>query len=168
MKKASDRPRLALPRTPADWIAEAVAGLGLVLILAASAWLWPQLPERIPMHFDFAGNVNRYGSRAVWFLLPAVALVVYGALTLLARVPHVFNFPVRITPNNAERQYRLGRLLVTGLKAAVVWLFLATMVEVGRVALEPNDSPSPFLIAVPLGVMFAGIATYFVAALRAR
>lgn len=166
--KTPDRPRLELPRTPAEWMVEAFGGLGLVLILAATAWLWPQLPERIPMHFDFAGNVDRYGSRGEWFLLPAVALAVYAGLTFLARVPHRFNFPVRITPENAARQYRLGRLLVTGLKAAVVWLFLATMVEVGRVALEPGTSPSPFVIVVPLFLMFAGIAAYFVAALRAR
>ncbi|MFN0243548.1 MAG: hypothetical protein ACKVWV_11705 [Planctomycetota bacterium] len=35
MTKGSDRLRLDLPRTRAEWIAEPVAGFGLVLMLAA-------------------------------------------------------------------------------------------------------------------------------------
>lgn len=171
MKRAGetfDRPRLELERSRAEWTFEAIAALGVVLLVVATAWMWPTLPDRIPMHFDFSGHVDRYGGRLELLFLPAIAVVLYVGLTFLARVPHVFNFPVRLNADNVARQYRLGRMLVTGLKAAIVWTFLVILVEIGRVAGEPGAAPSPFVIAVPIVAIFGGIAVYFVAAARAR
>jgi uncharacterized membrane protein len=46
---------------------------------ATSLAAYPRLPERIPVHFDFAGNPNGFASR--WpgaFVLPAAMLVLVG------------------------------------------------------------------------------------------
>jgi len=55
--------------------------LPLVLILVAvifSFYFYAHFPEKVPIHWNFAGEVDRYGSRAVGaFLFPAITLGVY-------------------------------------------------------------------------------------------
>lgn len=54
-----------------------------VWVLAAVAW--PELPERIPVHFDIGGRADRWVAKSAvwWFLLPALATAV-GLLLALA------------------------------------------------------------------------------------
>ena len=52
--------------------------LVLLLPFAASAVLWSQLPERVPIHFNAQGEVNGWGPK--WmnaFLLPAIGVGMY-------------------------------------------------------------------------------------------
>lgn len=58
----------------------------LPLLLTAAAY--PFFPDIIPAHYNLAGEVDRYGSKAELFILPAMVLVlapVYWGLTGLAR-----------------------------------------------------------------------------------
>ncbi len=60
----------------------------LALGLAAwSAWLWPDVPARIPLHFGADGTPDRWGERSAlsWFLLPLVGLGLAGGLDALTR-----------------------------------------------------------------------------------
>lgn len=52
----------------------------LVLLWALALWLWPHLPEQIPLHFDGTGVPDRFGARTVanWFLLPGIATAMVG------------------------------------------------------------------------------------------
>ena len=45
--------------------------------LAWAAWLWPDVPARIPTHFGAGGEPDAWADRAAWawFGLPAIALV---------------------------------------------------------------------------------------------
>lgn len=49
----------------------------LVALWTCAAWLWPQLPERIPLHFDAHGTPDDFMERTpfAWFLLPGIATV---------------------------------------------------------------------------------------------
>lgn len=52
---------------------------------ALAAWSWPDLPERIPMHFDAAGRADGWVRRSpwYWFALPALGTALALALGLL-------------------------------------------------------------------------------------
>jgi uncharacterized membrane protein len=56
-----------------------VLPLAIIIAMAAASWYLYQLfPEQVPMHWNFAGEVDSYGSRAVGaFLMPAMAAVIY-------------------------------------------------------------------------------------------
>lgn len=59
----------------------------LVLSVVLSAIAYPSLPDRIPVHWDFSGEVNRYGSRfEAAFILPFIAAVFWLVLRALPRV----------------------------------------------------------------------------------
>ena len=59
-----------------------------LLPLLPSAAAYPFFPDIIPAHYNLAGEVDRYGSKAELFILPAMVLVlapVFWGLTGLAR-----------------------------------------------------------------------------------
>jgi uncharacterized membrane protein len=63
------------------------APLCLVAAFVASAIVWSRLPERVPIHWDAHGNVDRYGSRfAGAFMLPAAILGMWVLLRALPRI----------------------------------------------------------------------------------
>jgi uncharacterized membrane protein len=93
-------------------------------LLAFSAFIWliwlvfryyPDLPERIPTHYDIQGKADAYSSKSSFFILPLVGSVIYTGLLILNRFPHIFNYPKAITAENARRQYTLATKLVRGL-----------------------------------------------------
>jgi uncharacterized membrane protein len=62
----------------------------LVLLAAmflAAALTWPSAPERIPVHWDLAGEVDRYGGKLEGLLgVPLVALGIYLLMRFLPRI----------------------------------------------------------------------------------
>lgn len=111
------------PRTyrthPRD-VAVQVAGWVLVLGAAVDLALrMPTLPDRVPVHFDAAGNPDRWGSPGEAWAGVAVMLLVQVMLTLVARVPDKHNYPVRVTEENAQRLYRVSEQMLAHLVLAV-------------------------------------------------
>lgn len=64
----------------------------LVLVLLGPIWwfalsAWPELPPRIPIHFDLRGEPDGFAGRGAWFFLPALATVLVPLLgAVLPRV----------------------------------------------------------------------------------
>lgn len=81
---------------------------------------WANIPDPLPMHYDFAGNVDRWGDKAELIILPIVTLIMYGFMTLIERFPQVWNTGVTVTEENQERVYRTLKYLVKTLKLIVV------------------------------------------------
>src|SRR5688572_27674315 len=55
-------------------------------MLAFTAWAYPQLPARIPTHFDFRGQPDAWGSSASFLLLPALGILVSVVLLLTTKL----------------------------------------------------------------------------------
>jgi immunity protein, SdpI family len=70
-----------------SWWTEGPQWLLLLAMFALGAWTWSTAPERVPVHWNAAGEVDRYGGKPEGlFMLPAVALGVYLLLLLLPRL----------------------------------------------------------------------------------
>ena len=59
---------------------------GLCLVLLAGGFLWPialwgRIPDRIPGHFNSAGEIDRWAGKWELFLLPVTGVILYGILT---------------------------------------------------------------------------------------
>jgi uncharacterized membrane protein len=71
----------------------------LLALFAGSAWAYPRLPGRIPMHFGFSGQPDAWASRSLvsWFLLPAItaalALGLHAIAASTANHPELWNVP---------------------------------------------------------------------------
>jgi len=67
----------------------------LAAMFTAAAWSWSRVPERMPVHWNFHGEVDRYGDRGEGLLvLPLVAVGIYLLFLVLPRFdPGRDNYP---------------------------------------------------------------------------
>jgi uncharacterized membrane protein len=163
-----NRPRLKLELTSLDRILEATALILLILLFVLPAVYYNQLPERIPSHFNARGGVDSYGSRFMVWLLPMTGLFVYILLTILSRYPHVFNFPVEVTAENAERLYRAGLVTIRIMKSGMLLLFLYITWLILRVALKKETGLGVYFLPVLIGIMILVLVVMFMSMMKKK
>jgi uncharacterized membrane protein len=84
--------------------------LFIAVTLLISALVYARLPEQIPSHWNARGEVDGYSSRAVGaFLLPLVALGLWGLMRLLPRID-----PRRQNYDKFQGMYELLIISVVG------------------------------------------------------
>lgn len=115
------------------------------LTLIASAILYPQLPARIPIHWNLHGEVDGYGARS-WaaFLMPGV---MFGLLAFFAAMPALS--PRNFEVDSFRRTYLKLMVLLTAMLAYLHGLSLVA-------ALEPSLNVGRALVG-GIFLAFAGI-----------
>lgn len=155
-----------LEKSVLERICDALALIGLALFIVLIAAYWSKLPDTIPIHFNLAGKADGWGRKATILVLPGIALFIYVTMTLVIQSSKNINYPVPITPENAERQYRLARHLLAVMKTAVVWGLLGLTWLILRTALSEGAQLGSWPAFVLVGSVFAIIGGYFVLALK--
>ncbi|SFE90355.1 DUF1648 domain-containing protein [Thermoflexibacter ruber] len=117
------KPKIELELSPIDQFWEIAGWVALVLLIGLAILSYFQLPETIPTHFNFKGEADDFGRKETIFILPALGAIVFIGMTILNRYPHIFNYSVEITKENAQRQYTLATRLIRYLKFSVLLVF---------------------------------------------
>ncbi len=105
----------------------------VALTFIAALWVYPQLPERVPMHWNFRGEVDGYGGRfAGAFGIPLLNLAIYVLFIFLPWLdPKYENY------SKFPEVYRILRyaiqLFLVGLYLIVIASALGHPVPVGRI-----------------------------------
>ena len=89
---------------------------------------WTQMPDQIPLHFDFSGNVTNYGGKAAIIPILAIAWVIFVLMTVIVKFPKTWNIPVAITKENFERVYGITRGMMEVVKFEAVLLMIVTII----------------------------------------
>jgi len=155
------KPKIDIPVSGTEtWLHRlAIATIGLSILLIAL--YYGQLPDRIPIHFDINGNPDSWSKKVMLWFLPIMLGATVGMLHLVSKMsPDNFNYPVKITAENAAYYYRKTRLglalmnLVIGLMALFITWKMIT------IALGNSDSFSAWFIpglllaiALPIVIM---------------
>jgi len=100
-----ERPKIKIPLKSIDIVLELVGWCALMAIWIFTFINYSKLPDIIPMHYNMAGEADGFGRKANIFTLPLVATALFIGMSVLVRYPHIFNYPIRITADNALRQY---------------------------------------------------------------
>lgn len=145
-----------------------LAALALIVGVTALAMVGPhRMTGRIPVHFDAAGQPDGWGSPASLLAMPILALVLYGLMTVVARYPSAFNFPVRVTPANRSRLEALALQMISWLKAEVLCLFAWVQEATVASARGGEAHLSFWFMPITLVGVFATIGWYVAAMLKA-
>lgn len=168
-RKSDAGDTIMLPQSPIEVMFEVASLLALVTCWAVLIRDWASIPDIAPIHFDISGKPDRVARRRWLFIVPVVALLLYVGLGLVRMMdPQSMNYPVRITPENAERQFAIGRSVMTSLRV-VVLLFLAYLsLNMVRVATGKKPGLGVLMLPVFLVVLFATIGLHIVMAYSAR
>lgn len=106
--------------------------IGGLLLMGTTVFLlmnWSQMPEQIPLHYNFAGEVTDYGGK--WAIVPilVIAWIIFGLMTVLVKFPNTWNIPVTITKENFERVYSITRGMMEVVKLEAVILMMVTIIS---------------------------------------
>lgn len=120
MTTMMDRPKIKIEKDGNDLLLEFIGFLGLIALFAIPSYYYGQLPDQIPIHFNAEGIADRYGDKMMIWLLPVLGSVVYITIYLLNGYPHLFNLPVKITPENVEPLYRSATKMMRLLNVVIL------------------------------------------------
>lgn len=146
-----------LPRGLGERVAQGVSAVLVLGPLAYTSWMWNKLPARIPLHFGFNGQADGFGDARNFWLVPTFGLVLFVGLTLLERVPHVYNYPYRITDNNREATYRLGRRMVLGLKTSLTAVLAYVTIATLQTAVGHTNGLGAWFVPTVMAAMTTGL-----------
>ena len=158
---SEERPKLKIQLSPTDKVLE-LLGWGVLLAL----WAWTgtsfsNLPDTIPTHFNAAGEADGFGSKASIIGLPVIATLLYIGLTLLNRVPHIFNFPTPVTEDNALKQYTNATRMIRYLKLILVFVFAGISYQTIQQANGTGEGLGLWFLPLTLVLIFVPLI-YFV------
>ena len=118
-----------------------------------TGFMFLKLPAIIPIHFDGDGKVNNYGTKDTLLIIPVINTVLFLLLTKLAMYPHIFNYMVRITEENAFRQYTIATKMLRFLKLAILLICAMIMMFIYLSILGIIRGPGPFFIPFIFGIL---------------
>lgn len=131
----NQRPVLQIPKTPVEIMLDVIAIILVIIGWAMTYLAYSNLPESIPAHYSIDGAVDRYGSKNSIVWLSVINTVIVAGLSIIALYPHKFNFPVKISPENAQTEYSKARMLIISVKFLIAAMFvymINTMIEGAR------------------------------------
>jgi uncharacterized membrane protein len=98
-------PSLPLHRT--DRVMSILAWMSILFLWIIIGYKLPQLPQAIPVHFDDSGAVDGYGSKYTLLFIPTILTGLSLLFHFLLKKPERYNYPIQITPQNAQRVYTI-------------------------------------------------------------
>ncbi len=155
------RPKLKIKLTRADIIFEIVSAVLLMGMIVFVALYYKYLPENIPSHFDFSGNVDSYGGKSMILLFPILGTLLYLLLTIANFFPHTFNYLKEITEENALVQYTISTKMIRYLKFALTAILAVLTYMIYMNATNQMAGLGLWIIPVFLVFIFVPIA-YFI------
>ena len=127
--------------------------LCLIILVSTMLFLivtWSKIPDKVPMHYDFAGNIDRWGSKLEILILSVIIWMVYAFITIIEKFPEVWNTGVKVTEENKERVYSTLLHLISTIKFIMVGVFAYLTVQTA-LALELSAWFTPIFILAILG-----------------
>lgn len=150
-----NRPKLNIPKTKSEWVWDVFGYTSFVVSIIFLIALWKQLPDQVPAHFNFQGEVTRYGSKFELLTLPGFNLFMLLLLQTLEKFPQIHNYPERFNESNAAQFYLLSRRMLNQIKNICVMIFAVIIFESTSIALGWTDGLGGWLlpiITIPLAV----------------
>lgn len=156
------RPIIKTNLNNSEKIIEIIIWLILLFLWIYTIINYTSLPHTIPIHFNSLGKADGWGSKAILLINPIIASVLTVLMSLVSKFPHQFNYPSKITKENATKQYRLAITLIRYLKLIVVLIFSYITVSTINIAHSKNVGIGIWFLPLSVGVIFTLTLTFII------
>jgi uncharacterized membrane protein len=163
-----ERPRINIDLDPVDWMIEIMGLIFILGLIGIPMHYYDMLPETIPIHFNAAGEADGFGSRNSIWSLPIIGVIIYVGMFALNRFPYIFNYPVEITEENAEKQYRNATKLIRMLNLIIAATFLYISYFSIRTSLGISSGLGWYFTPIFLGGTFLTIGIYLYLSFKSK
>jgi len=124
-----------------------ITWVALVLPFAYLAWIWSRLPRQVPLHWNWKGEVDRYGSKYELILIPLLMPVLIWAIFRI--VPLID--PKGRAAQSGGKYWALGNLMT--------WFMSILALYILYTAAHPGAFRLEFLLCLT-GLLFALFGNY--------
>jgi hypothetical protein len=126
----NNRPLIKIKKDRIDWTLDITVSIGLMFIWLYTLIHFTKLPHTIPTHFNIKGEIDDYGSKYTLWILPSVITFIFILFRILYNYPNKFNYLVKITNENAEKQYRIAIKSMRIILMNITFLFGLIIVKI--------------------------------------
>ena len=148
----SKRPRIKVPFEPMDIFIELTSISILLFMWIYALYNYVDLPETIPTHFNSKGEVDDFGNKLTIWIVPGIATVMYVGLFFLNKFPHLHNYMVNITEENALKNYRFSTRILRGVNFICVFFMAFITFKIIESAKGSNFTLGSWFLPVVIGV----------------
>jgi uncharacterized membrane protein len=168
MSSKNQNPKLKVENTFFDWLIELISLAVMIFLVFFLRKYWSEVPARIPTSYAFDGTIKAYGSKNSLLMLYLVIVGMYIILSFSVKFPYRFNFTVKITEENAYKQYRIARRMMSIIKLEVILIFGYLVISQINGSIHHKAGISPWFGAVVMVGMFSTIAIFVIKSFRNR
>ncbi|MEL4457091.1 SdpI family protein [Lutimonas vermicola] len=112
------------------------------------AYVWNSLPEKVPLHWNMEGEIDRYGEKSELILIPVLLpLLIYVLFTIIPKID-----PKRKIKNMGNK-YTILKSIMT--------LFMSALAMIIIYAALNETLYNPNYIVLLIGILFALLGNYF-------
>jgi uncharacterized membrane protein len=162
------RPRLKLEFSTTDKLFEIGGWVLISVVWVLTLAYYPNLPDTIPTHYNGAGQADGFGGKATILTLPLIASILFIALTVLNRFPHVFNYPTSITQENAFKHYTNATRLLRYLKLIIVFIFGLITFKTINYANSEEDGLGVWFLPLTMGLIFIPLIYFLIKSFQSK
>lgn len=157
------RPKIHLRSTKwlkiLEWLSILFVFFSFLLIFI----FFSRLPESIPIYFNWPSkDSNGMGNKELLWAVPLITGVLVGLLLFLSRFPWLMNYPVRITEENAERNYQVSAALLRTIAVAIAVMGLLIILASVIAGMGSNDLFGNYLMRTTSILLLSITAFYFI------
>lgn len=147
--------KIKVKSTPYTIILNILSALVLLADYGLLVILWNQIPENIPTHYNFQGQIDNYGDKTSLLIFVGIATALFILLTVLEHFPRIWNTGVTVTNENRETVYKILKNMLVTLKFVIMLTFTAiNFFSVFSVSLPAWFTPAFFILTFGTIIFF--------------
>jgi uncharacterized membrane protein len=118
------QPKLEIGKDALDYVLDVCAFILAVILVGLPLYYYGDMEDSIPTHFNAKGMADGFGSKKLIWVLPTLGIMSFILLFSLNGYAHKFNYPSKITKENALRQYRRATRMIRWLSVFILFSFV--------------------------------------------
>lgn len=149
------------PATPLEKQLKTLSLVILVVMVIYSITNFANLPDEIPIHFNAKGEADGWGTKNILFFIPGVCGFLFLMMHFIGNLkPKTYNFPVKLTEDNARKQVELAREMMQALNVVIFGLMFYILWRMVDLATGGTGGLGVFFMVVFLVAIFGVIGYY--------
>lgn len=154
------RPRINIKLEPIDKMIELIGLIGLITLIGLPIIYFNEFPDTMPIHFGANGEPDAWSGKGMIWTLPIIGVVLYLAMFGLNKFPHIFNYPQKITKDDAGKSYKIATRMIRTLNTLIACVFAYITYSTIQTALG-NQNGLGILFTPIFLILIFGITGYF-------
>ncbi len=144
---------MKLKHTQLQMILE-IAGAALIAVTAVFfVSNWNSFPERVPTHFNAAGQANAWGGKEDLLFMPLLGIGLYTLVTVLIFFPAIWNMNIRYKEENKAAVYQTIKTMMLVLKIVMLGVFIYIFYYMASAQSLPGYFMPVMLVAIFLPIL---------------